>query len=165
MIMLFAKIPLYSPGQTNRIFHRTTYSIRSSLLYFGRCCSVQGGQTNTTFRPTFLGFSELLPSAPYKSKLWPQIKWKQCELSMRESSKLGREVKRIQHFTEQHTEMFNCSPTIFDCHRIILSSIDKQSTAQQVVKRRQHFNEHECCTLLGEMLELFDHGLSFTAPS
>ena len=33
-------------------------------------------------------------------------------------------------------------------------------TVQQVAKRIQHFTEHECCTLLGEMLDSFDQGLS-----
>ena len=36
--------------------------------------------------------------------------------------------------------MFDCSPHIFDCHQ-------------------KHFPDHECCTLLGEMLDSLDQGL------
>ena len=126
---------------------------------------------STIFRPTFLDVPEVLRCAPLNSKLWCQIACKQCELSLRESSKLDRVVERVQHFTKQCT----ATPTtnkVFDysCNTLSLSNNEKQhraapSTIQQVVKRMQQSTEHECCTLIGVMLDSFDHGLIATRGS
>jgi len=105
--------------KTNLTFHRAAHNICSG-------CSAQNSQTNTTFSPTFLevrDFCDVSRRHALVFKLFLGVYFRNCvKLGMRESSKLDRVVKRIQHLTEQRTatpktkEMFNCSPKICDRH-------------------------------------------------
>ena len=108
-----------------RIQHFTEQ--RRTLLCLALCCSAQGGQTNTTFRPTFLEFRDLCDvnrKPAFVFKLFLGVRFRNCvKLSMREWNKLDRVVKRIRHCIEQRTatlktkEMFDCSANIFDRHQ------------------------------------------------
>ena len=79
------------PSQTNPTFHRVGCS-------FVRLCSaLLGGQTNTTFRPTFLEFRDpcdVNRKPAFVFKLFLGVRFRNfVKLSMRESSKLDGVVK------------------------------------------------------------------------
>ena len=96
----------FSKALVKRIQHFTEQ--RTTLLCLAQCCSAQCGQTNTTSLPIFLAFRDLYdvnrrPALVLKLILGVLFRI-YVKLSLRESSKLDRVVKRIRHFTEQRTE-------------------------------------------------------------
>ena len=99
---------------------------------------------NTTVRPTFLEFHDLCDVSrkpAFVSKLFLGVHFRSfVKLSMRESSKLDRVVKGIQHFTEQRTatpKTKECSTAlliffiVIEQRRAASSSTDHSTTSGQ----------------------------------
>jgi len=81
---------------------------------------------------------------------------------MGKSSKLDKVIVRVQHLTKQPTETPQ-TKVIIDVFPNMSNNTEQHraapGTAQKVVKQIQQFTEHKYCTLFGQVLDSFEHGL------